>query len=179
MKEWQYEGKQESGNTGFEPDAEMSAEFREECRKARDKGLYYLQFSSKTEDEMRKKLAEQGFSPAFVADAVNFLKSYRYLDDEDYVRRYLERFGKKKSEKQIKFDLRQKGIPADIIERVLEDAPIDESEQILALLEKKKFSGSDADREERAKMTAFLARKGFSYDAISKAMNQCAEYDTV
>lgn len=33
----------------------------EEKRKARDKGLYYLQFSDKTESEMRKKLAEQGF----------------------------------------------------------------------------------------------------------------------
>ena len=34
----------------------------EEFRRRGTKGLYYLQFSGKTENEMRKKLAEQGFA---------------------------------------------------------------------------------------------------------------------
>lgn len=75
---------------------------------ARSKGLYYLQFSGKTENEMRKKLAEQGFSPASVEDAVLFLKHYRYLDDEDYARRYVEKNDHKKSIRQMKFDLARK-----------------------------------------------------------------------
>ena len=59
-------------------------------REARNKGLYYLQFSE-NRNEMRKKLAEQEFSPASVEDAILFLKHYRYLDDEDYARRYVEK----------------------------------------------------------------------------------------
>ena len=43
-----------------------------------------------------KKLAEQEFSPASVEDAILFLKHYRYLDDEDYARRYVEKNGHKK-----------------------------------------------------------------------------------
>ena len=84
MKEWlQEEHREKKMYAGADGDA-----VPEEFREARNKGLYYLQFSGKTENEMRKKLAEQGFSPASVEDAVLFLKHYRYLDDEDYARRY-------------------------------------------------------------------------------------------
>ena len=87
MKEWQQEEHREQKMyAGADGDA-----VPEEFREARNKGLYYLQFSGKTENEMRKKLAEQGFSPASVEDAVLFLKHYRYLDDEDYARRYVEK----------------------------------------------------------------------------------------
>jgi len=142
----------------------------EEDKAARDKALYYLQFSSKTESELRKKLAEQGFPPASVDNAVAFLKSYRYLDDEDYTRRYLEKNGRKKSKKQIVYELRQKGIEEDVFERVFEEMPVDEETQISALLAKKKYPGESASREEKQKISAYLARKGFSYDAIHAAM---------
>ena len=63
----------------------------DEAKKAREKAVYYLQFSGKTEYELRKKLAEQEFSPASVDSAIEFVKHYRYLDDEDYARRFVER----------------------------------------------------------------------------------------
>lgn len=149
----------------------------EEFRKARDKGLYYLQFSGKTESEMRKKLAEQGFSPASVDSAVTFLKSYRYLDDGDYARRYLERNRRKKSGKQIRYELQQKGVSRELLDEVFEDMPVDEEAQIRELLKKRKFSGTDADREERQRQAAYFARKGFSYEAIRRAMDRFREED--
>ena len=121
MKEWQ-----QKMYAGADGDA-----VPEEFREARNKGLYYLQFSGKTENEMRKKLAEQGFSPASVEDALLFLKHYRYLDDEDYARRYVEKNDHKKSIRQMKFDLRQKGVSDDLVEMVFEDMEVDESAQIL------------------------------------------------
>ena len=54
MKEWQQEEHREQKMyAGADGDA-----VPEEFREARNKGLYYLQFSGKTENEMRKKLAE-------------------------------------------------------------------------------------------------------------------------
>lgn len=150
----------------------------EEFRKARDKALYYLQFSGKTENEMRKKLAEQGFSPASVDDAVSFLRKYRYLNDEDYAYRYLEKNGKKKSRKQIIFELQRKGIDRETIQTVMEEVPVDEEAQILDLLKKKGFSGDEADRAEQQKISAYLARKGFSYEVISSALIHYARKDT-
>lgn len=171
MKEW---------TAGREREAAPAAGFvSQEARDARNKGLYYLQFSNKTTAEMEKKLTEQGFSRASVSDAIEFLKSYRYLDDEDYARRHLEKNGRKKSRKQMHCELRQKGISEEILSRVFEDMPSDETASICALLEKKHYRGTSATREERQKVTAFLARKGFSYDAISEALIQYVEKDTV
>lgn len=141
-----------------------------EEKEARNKAVYYLQFSAKTESELRKKLAEQGFLPASVDSAIDFVKRYRYLDDEDYVRRYIERNGRKKSRKQIAFELRQKGVRDDMVRAGLEEMPVNEEAQIEAVLEKRGYSGEEATREERQKISAFLARKGFSYEAIQAAL---------
>ncbi len=148
----------------------MEAQNQKEIQEARNKALYYLQFSNKTEEEMRKKLAEQGFSPASVANAVDFLKGLRYLDDEDYARRHIEKNGRKKSKKQMLYELRQKGISQEILDLVFEEMPVDEEAQIYTLLDKKRYKGEDASREERQKIAAFLARKGFSYEAIHHAL---------
>lgn len=104
-------------------------------QEARNKAVYYLQFSAKTESELRKKLAEQGFLPASIDSAIDFVKQYRYLDDEDYVRRYIERNGRKKSRKQIEFELRQKGVRDDLVQAGLEEMPVDEAAQIEKILE--------------------------------------------
>lgn len=142
----------------------------EEFAKAKEKALFYLHFSDKTEEEMRGKLAEQGFSLASIESAVNFLKEYHYLDDGEYSRRYVERNSGRKSRRQLQFDLKKKGIPEEILKQVMEENPVDESVQILRLLEKKQYSGEGASREERQKISAFLARKGYSYEAISDAL---------
>ena len=146
----------------------------DEAKKARDKAIYYLQFSGKTENELRKKLAEQEFSPASVDSAIEFVKKYRYLDDEDYARRFVERNRNKKSRKQMQFDLTQKGVDRTILDTVFEDMDVDEEAQILELLEKRKYPKENASREEKQKISAYLARKGFSYDAISSALIQYA-----
>ena len=98
MIEWKApEGKRSARKQGS-PEQETGCG---EAAKAREKGVYYLQFSSKTEEEMRRKLAEQGFSPASVDSAVKFLKERRYLNDEDYARRYLEKNGKNYEDVEI------------------------------------------------------------------------------
>ena len=146
----------------------------DERKKAREKAVYYLQFSGKTECELRKKLAEQEFSPASVDSAIEFVKQRRYLDDEDYARRFVERNRNKKSRRQMNFELAQKGVDKGILELIFEDMDVDEEAQILRILEKRKYPGDDASREEKQKISAYLARKGFSYDAISAALIQFA-----
>ena len=72
------------------------------------------------------------------------------------------------------FELTQKGVARDILDAVFEDMEVDEESQILSLLAKKNYPGDDATREEKQKISAYLARKGFSYDAISAALIQYA-----
>ena len=97
MKEWKLEGV-----SGLEGPSLQSGNAGDE-KEARNKAVYYLQFSSKTEWELRKKLAEQGFLPASVDSAIRFVKAHRYLDDGEYAARYIERNQRKKSRKQMVF----------------------------------------------------------------------------
>ena len=60
----------------------------------------------------------------------------------------------------------------DLVEMVFEDMEVDEPSQILGLLRKKNYDPEEPDPAKRQKMYAFLARKGFSYDAINSAMKQ-------
>lgn len=176
MKEWKQE-EWVNGQPGVQKAAPLEDSspkrqegMSEEEKEARNKAVYYLQFSGKTESELRKKLAEQGFLPASVDSAIDFVKQYRYLDDEDYVRRYIEKNGRKKSRKQMVFELRQKGVQDDVVRAVLEEMPVDEEAQIEAVLEKRGYPGTEATREEKQKISAYLARKGFSYEAIQSAL---------
>lgn len=146
----------------------------EDAKRACDKAVYYLQFSGKTEYELRKKLAEQGFLPASVNKAVEFVKAYRYLDDEEYVRRYIEKNANKKSKKQMTGELYQKGITAEILDRGFEEMPVNEEEQILAIAKKRGFDAKMSSPEEKRKLFSYLARKGFSYDRIRTALD-CRE----
>lgn len=98
------------------------------------------------------------------------MKAHRYLDDGEYAARYIERNQRKKSRKQMVFELRQKGIDEETLNAAFEENPVDEEEQILRLLEKKGYRGEEAEREEKQKISAYLARKGFAYEAIQRAM---------
>ncbi|MCI8455215.1 MAG: regulatory protein RecX [Lachnospiraceae bacterium] len=146
-----------------------------ELTAAKNKGLYYLQFSAKTEAEMRKKLAEQGFLPASVDGAVAFLKEYRYLDDEEYTRRFIERNMKKKSVRQMRYELSKKGVAREVADKALEEAEIDEVRQVMGLLEKRRYSGKAASFEERRKQAGYLSHKGFSGEAIRAAFARMEE----
>ena len=173
MKEWRQE-EWTNAERLASVDVASEAPDMDEVKRAREKAVYYLQFSGKTESELRKKLAEQKFSPASVDSAIEFAKKYRYLDDEDYARRFVERNRNKKSRKQMIFELSQKGVEKVLLDLVFEDMDVDEESQIMAVLEKRKYPKEDATREEKQKISAYLARKGFSYDAISAALIQYA-----
>ena len=147
-------------------------ERKQEERAAREKAVYYLQFSARTESELRKKLTGCGFSSASVDMAIDFVKQKRYLDDGEYARRFIERNQHKKSKKQMRYELSLKGIDREVLDLAFEDADLDEEEQIYAILEKRGYSHGEADIRERQKMAAYLARKGFSYEAAAAAMER-------
>ena len=68
------------------------------------------------------------------------------------------------------YELAQKGVSREILDLVFEDMTVDEEAQIMVILEKRKYPGDDASREEKQKISAYLARKGFSYESINSAL---------
>ena len=81
-----------------------------------------------------------------------------------FFRRYLS---KSYGPLRIRQELRQKGFPSEIIERVLEETDTDWYALCQDLKEKKFGTGKPKDFKERAKQIRYLQYRGFTSDYIN------------
>ncbi len=140
------------------------------------RAMNLLQKKDYTERQLRDKLVEGLYSSEIVDEAIEYVKSYRYLDDDRYARDYIVYHMESRSRARIMQDLMGKGIAKDVITGAIEelyagDDGEAELEQIRSLLIKKHYDPENCDFKEKQKIMAFLMRKGFSMDMIRRAMN--------
>ncbi|MDF2886143.1 MAG: regulatory protein RecX [Lacrimispora sp.] len=141
-------------------------------KRARERVLFLLKSSDKTEQELRRKLKE-GFYPQEAIDyAINFLKEHRFINDEEYAKRYVEYNSRKKSERQIQFELKRKGLDKELIGDILNEQPVDEAAIVRAYIRKKRLVPEQMDAKEKSKVMASLGRKGFSYEVVSRVLGE-------
>ena len=143
-----------------------------QLKKAKLKALKLLERMDRTEAQLREKLLNAEFAPALVEQAVAYVKSYGYLDDERYVRNYIEYRKDQKSRRQLEQELRfKKGVPSELIQKVYEELePGDEKALIRKLLEKKHYEAGQADVKQKQRMYQFLLRKGFRAEDVLRVL---------
>lgn len=139
-------------------------------KRAKERALHLLQSRDRTELEIRKKLGDGHYPEEAIDYAVEFLKRYRFVDDENYGRNYIRAHGGKKSRRQLEFELRNKGLGVEVVGLLLEECQISEEEQIARFLAKKGYQKDASTPGERARLAMALARKGFSHDAVYSAV---------
>lgn len=143
-------------------------------RSARERAVRYLTYKDRSEYEILKKLVDAGYDESVAQNAVNELKTIGYLDDTRYAMKYLsERIRTKAlSKKTLGYELKNKGIDENIIEKALSEFEIDDYE--VALREsKKKFGKYDInERKIEQKVYRFLLHRGFSYEIVNKVIRE-------
>jgi len=163
----------------YELQEEIYSEIVEEIlmKRAKLRAMHLLQKMDRTEQQLRQKLNEGGFPEEVVDEAIAYVQKFHYVDDHRYARNYVDTRKNTKSRRQIRQELRQKGIKGDTVQTVLEEYDEDqEQEAILAWMRKKHYSAENATQEERRKMYAFLLRKGFRMGDILSCLHIEAEY---
>lgn len=145
-------------------------------KRARDRALYLLQSQGRTQAEMIKKLKDDGYSQSVTERVLSFLQEYHFIDDNAYTENYIHVNKGRKSKRQITYELQQKGVDRDQICQMLEENPVDEEETVRALLKKKTGGRIPEDKKEIQKLAAFLGRKGFSFEVISRVLRDVADY---
>lgn len=144
-------------------------------RRAKLRSMNLLKSRTYTEHQLREKL-RQGFYPESAIDeAVEYVRSFRYIDDRQYAKDYIVYYSESRSKGQIVQDLLKRGIGKELISTVYEeDLEGEELPDEIALMEKwirkKNYDRDSADYKERQKMGAFLYRKGFSMEKIEKVL---------
>lgn len=143
-------------------------------KSAIEKAMALLLFKDRTRQELAEKLKKAGFSEEEVEAAIEYVDGYGYLDDFRYASIYISYHKDRKSSKELKYKLLEKGVAADLIDMALEEE-YDSSDNALDALLRKRLKGkeiSSITREEKDKHIAYLARKGFSFGEIQKAIER-------
>ena len=147
-------------------------EIKEEVRRAKLRALHLLTAMDRTEAQLREKL-EVSYCEQAVEEAVAYVKNYGYLDDERYVKVYIESKSRTKSRKQIEQELiYKKGISKEAVQRGFEEAQTtDVSEVIRKYMDKKKINPQTCEYEQKQKFFAYMLRKGFQIEDMKKVFD--------
>ena len=84
-------------------------------RRAKMKAMLLLKSMDYSEKGLRDKLIRLYYPPKAIDDALEYVISYGYIDDERYARNYVRFKKDSQSRKQIEFTLQQKGVCKEYI----------------------------------------------------------------
>ena len=142
-------------------------EIKDEIRRAKLRALHLLTAMDRTEAQLREKL-KVSYCEKTVEAAIEYVKSFGYLDDERYVKVYIESKSRTKSRKQIEQELIfQKGVSREAVERGFENAEVaDISEVIRKYMQKRRIDPENCDYEQKQKFYAYMMRKGFQIEDL-------------
>ena len=140
------------------------------------RAMNLLQKKDYTERQLRDKLSEGLYTQELIDEAIAYVKSYHYLDDERFARDYITYHMPTRSRNRIIQDLTGKGISKDVCIPIIEELYAEEDsevelEQIRQLLLKKHYDPETFDFKEKQKIMAFLMRRGFQMSDIRRAMD--------
>ncbi|NLV37480.1 MAG: regulatory protein RecX [Clostridiaceae bacterium] len=141
-------------------------------REAKAKAVRYLSLKLHTEQEVWKKLHDDGYEQECIEKVISELKAIGYINNKLYAQKYVFDRSKLKplSKKMMKRELKVRGISEDIIDEVLDDWKVEDNVVAEGLL-KRKFGKYDLDNEKvRKKAYMFLMHRGFSVSTIKEAL---------
>lgn len=158
---------------GIVLDREVLEQINEAIKKrAKLRALHLLKAMERTENQLRAKLEENGYPKEAVQEALEYVKSFGYVDDGGYARRFAESRKRSKSKREIQSLLLQKGLSREEVECALEEVykSQDSLEAIQRLAEKRHYDPATATFAEKQKLFAYLTRKGFRYEDIRQVI---------
>lgn len=153
----------------------------EEFEKCLNSALRFLSFRPRSEKEVRDRLLKKRVSSKTIEQVIIYLKEKDFLSDSKFVRWWIEQRleFKPKGMRAIKMELRQKGIPSELIEEMLNNLQISnesELEKAKKLAEKKLQQLRLSEREEIVKKIGpFLMRRGFDYQTCKQVIDEIAK----
>ena len=130
-----------------------------------DKTLRYLGIRMRSEHELKQYLLKKGATTEETQQILNKLSKYGYVNDRAFARSWIEdkRTTKKRSNRRLIVDLRQKGVAKSIIEELLAGSKGEETNALQALIAKKRKISRYQDDQ---KLIQYLLRQGYPYDLI-------------
>ena len=161
---------------GLAPGTELTEEAlltlieRSDFARAKSRALWLLSGRDYATAELSQKLAPD-FGRAAACAAARRMEELGLINDEAYAARLAEQllFVKKVSARDAIYQMTARGLPRETVEQAVETLSPDPAEQLRELIEQK-YRRSLSDEKGVRRVTAALARRGFSYGDIRAAL---------
>ena len=147
-----------------------------ESRYAFDKAIDYISRRLHSEKEVRSKLKLKGFRPVVIDRAIDKLKEYGYISDENFAAALVSS-SKNKSKREIEYILQTKGVNSEIVAKYMSIISSDDELLSAETLAVKHMRGKETNEKNLANLYAYLSRKGFSSDIIKQVLHKFKEQD--
>lgn len=162
--------------------------FNDQVERLYERAIKFLSFRPRSEKETRDYLLQKLWKidkgeeekknfERSVTNVVEKLKKLKFLNDLEFASWWVEQRTKfkKSSPRSIKSELFKKGIDREIVEEVIESSEVDPVSLALEAAKKKLQSYQKYDTKIfRAKMSRFLASKGFDWEVVKKVVDTYA-----
>jgi regulatory protein len=136
-----------------------------------DAALHFLSYRPRSEKEVRQRLRRRGFNGKIIDEVILKLRERRLIDDaafSEYWRNNRLSFSPR-SVRQIKLELRQKGVATETADDAVKDLDDDNSVYEAGLKKARRLSGLDYD-DFRRRLYDYLRRRGFGYGNVKGAV---------
>ena len=138
--------------------------------------MRYLGSRPRSVSEIRRHLRTKRFDDAAIDQAVDQLRSQRYIDDEAFARYWVEQRDahRPRGQRAIVSELMAKGVAREVIDIVMGDRGADvdvrRARDAIRRPITRWMTLSDVDR--KRKIHQYLASRGFSYDVIEEVLER-------
>ena len=136
--------------------------------------LRVIDYRPRTTTEIENKLTAKGFADAVIQATLKRLRANGMLDDNRFAQTWVENQSafRPRGARALAFELRRKGVADEVIAQTLQEIPPEED---LAYQAGKKQARKLVNLERdlfRNRLSAFLARRGFSYGTITPVVSR-------
>lgn len=153
----------------------------DEFMKCKNSALRIVERSYKTEKEVQTKLLAKEYSKESIDRTMEFLREYRLIDDQSYVKMYVKDKLRSQGKNKIKYNLKRKGICDELINAELSNIDNEESRDGAVILAEKKYRELQRRESDKYKISQklyrFLISKGYNYDLASQVMKEVIKTD--
>lgn len=140
-----------------------------------DAALTFLGHRPRSEREIRDRLRRQEHPPTVIDRVVEKLRLMKLVDDAEFARYWVEQRQtfRPRGARLLKAELRQRGVPADVVAEVANEAGETEDDDAYRAARKKAQQLRTLDEQTfRQRLGQFLGRRGFGWEAITPAVNR-------
>lgn len=141
-----------------------------------DRALRFLSYRPRSEKEIIDFLQKKKVNSSTINKVLTKLKQLNFINDQEFTKWWVEQRTTFRPEgvRLIKLELRQKGISPELIEKIISnDQFLISNEKAIKKLIIKKITNYKGlpKRELYQKLSQFLLRRGFNWDAVKNAVD--------